>query len=66
MFSWIWGCMVLSFKVVLGGVFWVVAFWLVALGIAGLTFLATQKKTPEKPKYEGQPIVIKGGRKDAK
>ena len=66
MFAWIWGCMVLSFKVVLGGVFWVVAFYLFALAIAGIAYVTTQKKTPEKPKYEGQPILVKGGKKDAK
>jgi len=64
MFSWIWGCMILSVKVLLGGFFWIVAFWLFAIAVAGIAF-ATQKKTPEKPKYKGEPIVIKGG-KDAK
>ena len=57
--------MILSAKVVLGGFFWIVAFWLFAIAVAGIAF-ATQKKTPEKPKYKGEPIVIKGGRKDAK
>lgn len=58
--------MVLSFKVVLGWMFWGIAVYACGLGIALIAFLATQKKTPKKPKYEGQPIVIKGGRKDAK
>lgn len=58
--------MVLSLKVALGWMFWGIAIYSSGLAIAYIAFLATQKKTPEKPKYKGEPIVIKGGKKDAK
>ena len=62
--------MVLSFKVVLGGIFWAIAIYLVILGFAGIVYIASlsqkPKVPPKKPKYEGQPIIVKGGKKDAK
>jgi hypothetical protein len=65
MFSWIWGCMILTFKVALGGFFWVISFYAFALIMAGLAFgLSGEWKKPKKPKYEGQPIIVKGGKKD--
>lgn len=34
--SWIWGCMVLSFNVAMGGIFWVICFGVAAFIFAGI------------------------------
>lgn len=35
MFSWLWGCMVLAFKVGVGSILWTISFWIV-IGIFAL------------------------------
>jgi uncharacterized iron-regulated membrane protein len=62
--------MVIALKGALGGFFIALAIFLLCLGIALIAFFGSGewKKTtpPKKDKYKGQPIVVKGGRKDAK
>jgi hypothetical protein len=57
--------MVLAFKVAIGGFLWSVLFLLIGLFIGGISYVYVQttEKKSKKPKYEGDPIVIKGGKK---
>lgn len=69
--TFIWSCMVISFKGMLGIMFWTfasIAFFLCMAGIFaivnGIISSFKPKKKQEKTKYEGQPIVVEGGKKD--
>lgn len=42
MLGWIWGCMTLSFKVALGGFFWVIAIAIVCFAIAGMAYVLNE------------------------
>lgn len=65
MFEFIWECMSISYKGFLGMVFWCIGVGLFGFAVAVLGFIASGEwKKPKKKKYEGQPIVIKGGKKD--
>ena len=66
--EFIWSCMILALKVTLGGFFWAISFFVFSLGIALLAFFITgqHKSKLSKPKYQGKPIIVKGGKKDAK
>jgi hypothetical protein len=61
-----WECMVLTFKVLVGGILWSIIFVIVGLIVAGIHkgwVDYNNPPPPEKPKYEGQKIVIDGGKK---
>jgi len=59
--------MVISFKGMLGIFFWSISATLCGLAIAYIAYFSSGEwKKPKKKKYEGQPIVVKGGKKDAK
>lgn len=64
-----WECMVLALKVLVGGILWALVFALIGLVAAGIHKGWTdynnppEPETPTKPKYEGQKIVIDGGKK---
>jgi hypothetical protein len=67
--EFIWACMAISLKGILGTIFWFIAIALSGVGIAMvisfISFLilgSKIKKEENKPKYEGKPIVIKGGK----
>lgn len=64
--EFIWSCMVISFKSMLGMLFWSIFFALFGLlmAIIGHTLSGDWKKKKPKSKYEGQPIVVKGGKED--
>lgn len=68
MITFIWSCMVLSFKVVLGSFFWIMATIGFSLGIGLIAYFLSgeykKQNAKKKPKYQGQPIVLKGGKKD--
>ena len=68
--EFIWSCMVISLKGFLGTIFWFIALIVAMLVFAIIGYLLFgdwyKKDPPEKPKYKGKPIVIKGGYKDAK
>lgn len=63
-----WECMILAFKVFIGTILW----WIVGLIIIGCIALISylfiaysdRSKKQNKPKYEGKPIVVEGGKKD--
>jgi hypothetical protein len=65
---WIWEYMVLAFKVGVGGLLWTLLF-MVVVGILGVILAlfdlpVPKPKKPKKPEYNGQPIVVNGGKKD--
>lgn len=67
--EFILSCMIIAIKGALGGFFIAIAFFLFGFIIAVISFLLSggwKKTPPKKHKYKGQPIVVKGGRKDAK
>ena len=66
-----WECMVLAFKVAVGGFLWWLAFVIVILVIGAIFYLFNregmkkfnEKHGVKKPKWDGKPIVVEGEKK---
>ncbi len=62
--DFIWECMVISFKSGLGLFFWMIALAIVGFVGSVISYMFVQQSEKKRPKYEGQPIVVKGGKED--
>jgi predicted membrane channel-forming protein YqfA (hemolysin III family) len=57
-----WEWMVLTLKVTIGTFLWVLIFSVIFFIVGGIAY-AIKPKPKKKPKWNGQPIVVKGGKK---
>ena len=64
MFEFLWECLSISYKGFLGMLFWSIGVGLFGFAIAVIGFALSGEWKTKKKKYEGQPIVLKGGKKD--
>ncbi len=68
--QYIWMCMKTAYEVVFGIFFWISIFTVMGIIITGLTYLLSSewrnnykaRKDNIKPKYEGKPILVNGGK----
>lgn len=61
--NYIWECMTIAYKGFLGFILWMFVTTIIAILIVQ-AFSKERRDTLRKPKYKGEPIVIKGGKKD--
>lgn len=61
-----WECMVLAFKVAIGGILWTLLGSLIVIMLGGIFYIANKEKINEKkkPKWDGKPIVVQGEKKN--
>ncbi|GAH10580.1 unnamed protein product [marine sediment metagenome] len=65
MFDFIWECMSISYMGMLGMIFWSISISVFGFTIACFAyFVSGEWKKPKKPKYNGEKIIIQGGKKD--
>lgn len=60
----LWECMVISLKAGIGGILWVIVAILIAGFLGSIAYVITNMSERKKPKYEGKPIVVEGGKKN--
>lgn len=55
--------MVIAFQAAVGGFLWTMLFFLIGIFVAGISYVFIQANEKKKPKYNGNPVVINGGKK---